>query len=96
MVFPPKRNVKAKEREQKKKDPQKIKQFKALKNNNLSIVIVYLIAILSKNEKRYIIYLDNLFTNIKLLIYRRKKGQEVIKTYTKKSGIIKKFSKIKI
>ena len=52
-------------------------------------------AILPRNGKEYIIYLDNLFTDMKLLIYRKKRDWGIIKTYIGKLGIVKKFNKIK-
>ena len=53
-------------------------------------------ATLPRNGKGYIVYLDNLFTNVKLLIYGRERGWGVIGTCIGKSGIVKKFSEIKI
>ena len=43
----------------------------------------------------YITYLDNLFTNIKLLKYGKERGWGITGTCTAKSEIIKKFSKMK-
>ena len=43
----------------------------------------------------YIAYLDNLFTNVKLLKYGRERGWGITGICTAKSGIIKKFSKMK-
>ena len=43
----------------------------------------------------HIIYLDNLFTNVKLLKYGRERGWGVIGTYIGKSGIIKEFCEMK-
>ena len=53
-------------------------------------------AILPRKGRVYIAYLDNLFTNVKLLKYGRERGWGIIKTATGKSGIVKKFSDIKI
>ena len=52
-------------------------------------------AILPGKGRGYTIYLDNLFTNIKLLYDGRERGWEITGTYIGKSGIIKKFNKIK-
>ena len=52
-------------------------------------------ATLPGEGKGYIAYLDNLFTNIKLLKYGRERGWGIIGIYTTKSGIIKRFSKMK-
>jgi hypothetical protein len=43
----------------------------------------------------YIVYLDNLFTNIKLLRYMRARGWGAIGIYTAKSGILKRFCEMK-
>ena len=57
-----------------RKGPWKVVQPKALGVNNSSIVVAHLIATLPNGGAGYIVYLDNLFTNVKLLRYRREKG----------------------
>ena len=52
-------------------------------------------AILPSKGRGYIAYLDNLFINIKLLKYGKERGWGITGIYTAKSGIIKKFSKMK-
>ena len=48
-------------------------------------------AIIHRNRDGYVIYLDNLFSNVKLLRYGRARGWGVISIYTAKSGILKQF-----
>ena len=57
------------------------------------MVVSYLIAQLPL--KWYIVFLDNLFTNVKLLRYIRACGQGAISIYIVKSGILKRFCKMK-
>ena len=52
-------------------------------------------AALPRNGAGYIVYLDNFFINVKLLIYGRKRGWGAIGTYTAKLGILKEFSEMK-
>ena len=52
-------------------------------------------ALLPRRGRGYIAYLDNLFTNVKLLRFGRKRGWGITGTATGKSGIIKKFSDMK-
>ena len=52
-------------------------------------------ATLPSKGRGYIAYLDNLFTNVKLLKYGRERGWGIIGICTAKSGIIKKFNKMK-
>jgi Transposase IS4 len=68
-------------------------QPRALGENNNSAVVIYLMEHIP--QASYIIYLDNLFTNIKLLQYMRERGVGITGTCTAKSGILKKFIEIK-
>jgi hypothetical protein len=56
-------------------------------------VVAHLIAQLPTNY--YIVFLDNLFTNVKLLRYIRARGWGVTGICTAKSGILKRFCDIK-
>jgi hypothetical protein len=67
-----------------------VPQPKELGANISLVVVAYLIQQIPKAG--YILYLDNLFTNIKLLIYLRKLGIEVISTCISKSNILKEFA----
>ena len=78
-----------------KKGPWRVKQLKELRENNSSAVVAHLMATLPRNRDDYIVYLDNLFTNVKLLRYRRARGWGVTGTYTAKSGILKQFCTMK-
>lgn len=75
--------------------PWKIVRPKALGKNTSSAVVAYLMDRLPDHGTGHIVYLDNLFTNIKLLQYGRKRGWGATGTYTAKSGILKKFSEMK-
>jgi hypothetical protein len=68
-------------------------QPKALRENNSSAVVAYLMEYIP--QASYIIYLDNLFTNIKLLQYIKERGVGITGTCITKSGILKKFAEIK-
>jgi hypothetical protein len=68
-------------------------QPRALGENNSSAVIAYFIEYIP--QASYIIYLDNLFTNVKFLQYIRERGVGITGTCIAKSSILKKFIKIK-
>ena len=78
-----------------KKGPWKVKQPSALRQNNSSAVVAHLMALLLRGGEGHIVYLDNLFTNVKLLRYRRERGWGVTGTCTAKSRILKRFCEIK-
>lgn len=73
--------------------PYKVKQLKALGNNNSSAVVAELADRLTTTG--HIFYLDNLFTNVKLLKYMRERGFGVTGTCTAKSGILASFAQMK-
>ena len=75
--------------------PWKIKQPKALGQNTAAGVVAHLMDRLPDHGQGHIVYLDNLFTNIKLLKYGRERGWGATGTCTAKSGILKKFSQMK-
>jgi hypothetical protein len=87
---------KGKIKDSKKRDPlgpYKVKQSKALGNNNSSAIVAELanrLPILG-----HIFYLNDLFTNIKLLRYMRERGFGITGICTAKSGILKDFCEIK-
>ncbi len=68
-------------------------QPKALGTNNSSAIVAELAKRLF--TKGHIFYLNNLFTNVKLLRFIREKGYGYTGTYTAKSGILAKFVEIK-
>lgn len=72
--------------------PWNIKQPKELGDNNSSAVVAHLVTQLPEEGKGHVLYLDNLFTNVKLLTYLRRRGIGVTGTCTGKSGILKDFS----
>ncbi|CZR52909.1 uncharacterized protein PAC_02786 [Phialocephala subalpina] len=69
--------------------PWKVPQPKALGENNSSAVVAYLME--QVPHAGYILYLDNLFTNVKLLTYMRERGVGIIGTASTKSGILEDF-----
>lgn len=73
--------------------PYKVKQPKALGNNNSSAVVAELAERLT--TRGHIFYLDNLFTNVRLLRFMREKGFGVTGTCTIKLGILAKFAEMK-
>jgi hypothetical protein len=75
------------------KGPWKVQQPKELGDNNSSAVVAHLMAQLP--PKGYLVFLDNLFTNVKLLRYMRARGWGAIGTCTAKSGILKRFCEMK-
>ena len=85
--FHRKGKTKAKRRGDHLLGPWKVPQPKALGDNSSSAVVAYLMEYLPHNG--YIIYLDNLFTNVKLCRYARERGWGIIGTCTAKSGISK-------
>ncbi|PVH85756.1 hypothetical protein DL98DRAFT_511305 [Cadophora sp. DSE1049] len=73
----------------------RVPQPKALGTNTSSAIVAHLIERLPNQGKGNIVYLNNLFTNIKLLRYGRERGWGATGTCTAKSGILKRFSQMK-
>ncbi|CZR51599.1 uncharacterized protein PAC_01476 [Phialocephala subalpina] len=73
--------------------PYKVPQPKELGDNNSSAIVAHLVQQIP--QAGYILYLDNLFTNVKLLTYMRKRGVGITGTCTAKSGTLKEFIDIK-
>lgn len=73
--------------------PYHVPQPKELGKNTSSAVVVHLIK--QVPSAGYILYLDNLFTNVKLCQYLRKCGVGVVGTATNKSGILKEYGDMK-
>lgn len=75
--------------------PWKVTQPRELGDNNSSAVVAHLMASLPNQGKGFLVYLDNLFTNVKLLRYGRERGWGATGTCTAKSGILKRFCDMK-
>lgn len=75
--------------------PWQIHQPRALGANTSSAVVAHMMGRLPNQGKGHVVYLDNLFTNIKLLRYGRERGWGATGTCTAKSGILKRFGQMK-
>ncbi len=81
---------------QRGKRPLDVKVPKELGSNKTATVVVDLLDRLSKQPGyAYGVFLDNLFTSHKLLLYLRKRGYGVTETARSNSGIYKDFVQLK-
>ncbi len=81
---------------QRGKEPLNVKVSKELESNKTVTMIADLLDQLPKqSDYAYEVFLDNLFTSHKLLLYLRKRGYEAIDTARSNSEIYKEFVQLK-